>query len=98
MTLGQKRTRFTRMILLLLEYLDFMGYEVRFDREHCNHMEKSLHYEGLAKDLLFFKNGVYLTKSSDYETAGLFWESIGGTWGGRWDDGNHFSVSHGGRK
>jgi len=29
---------------------------------------------------------------------GLYWESIGGSWGGRFGDGNHFSLEHEGRR
>lgn len=29
---------------------------------------------------------------------GEYWESIGGAWGGRFNDGNHYSLGHGGRK
>jgi len=98
MTLGEKRTLFTQMIIILVQYADLIGYEVRFDKEHCNHHPRSLHYEGLAKDILLFKDGEYLTKTSDYEKLGRFWKFIGGTWGGDFNDGNHFSLEHNGMK
>jgi hypothetical protein len=28
----------------------------------------------------------------------VFWESIGGSWGGRFNDGNHYSLEHRGMK
>jgi len=62
-------------------------------------MKNSLHYEGLAGDLILYNaNGTYLTRTEDYEFAGTFWEALGGSWGGRFKDGNHFSLEYGGRK
>jgi hypothetical protein len=29
---------------------------------------------------------------------GLKWESMGGSWGGRFNDGNHYSLEHEGRR
>jgi len=86
------------MILLLVQYCQMRGYEVRFDREHCNHHKQSLHYKGLAKDILLFDHTGYLTETNAYLFAGEFWEFIGGTWGGRFDDGTHFSLAHAGMK
>jgi hypothetical protein len=51
----------------------------------------SFHYMRLAIDLNLFWKGTYLTETADYEVLGEYWESLGGTWGGRFDDGNHFS-------
>lgn len=55
----------------------------------------SRHLDGLAVDLLLFKDGRYLTASEEYEALGVFWEMIRpglNVWGGRWKmrDGNHF--------
>lgn len=58
----------------------------------------SVHKLRLAVDLNLFKNGEYLTATEDYTELGEFWESIGGAWGGRFNDGNHFSIEHEGRK
>jgi len=55
------------------------------------HKEGSYHYLRLAVDLNLFKDGVFLDKTEDHEELGIFWESLGGTWGGRFDDGNHYS-------
>ncbi len=59
-------------------------------------IKNSLHELKLALDLLLFKDGVYLTATKDYEPLGLHWEALGGTWGGRFGDGNHFSLEHNG--
>jgi hypothetical protein len=58
----------------------------------------SLHKDRLAIDLNLFKNQDYLKSTEDYLPLGEYWESIGGAWGGRFNDGNHFSLEHNGRK
>lgn len=64
---------------------------------------KSLHTLRLAIDINLFRDGRYLTRSEDYAIVGSWWEaqSFDGVefcWGGRFKDGNHFSISHGGKK
>lgn len=66
-------------------------------------IKASLHTQRLAIDLNLFKDGVYLSASEDYRALGEWWEthSFDGAeccWGGRFHDGNHFSISHGGRR
>lgn len=58
----------------------------------------SLHEVSLAVDLNLFKDGRYLASTEDHRTLGEYWESIGGTWGGRFNDGNHYSLEHNGVK
>ena len=66
----------------------------------------SLHISRLAIDLNLFKDGVQLTKTSDYLPLGEYWETLSFDkykccWGGRFKsrpDGNHFSVEHNGIK
>jgi len=58
----------------------------------------SLHCDRLAMDINLFKDGKFLTKTSDYKEIGELWESMGGSWGGRFNDGNHFSISFMGKK
>ena len=96
--LGNKQRKFARDFPLLILYAHSLGYEVTFPKEHENHMEFSLHYCGLAKDINLFRNGVYLDETDDHEQLGLFWESLGNCWGGRFSDGNHYSIEHEGRK
>jgi hypothetical protein len=110
MTLGQKQRKFTKMVALLILYAYELGYELTFGeawrpsaQAQLNAKEKrgiklSLHGDRLAIDFNLFKNGKWLTKTEDHRRLGEFWESIGGTWGGRFDDGNHYSLEHGGRK
>lgn len=59
---------------------------------------KSCHKMRLAIDLNLFKNGKFLTTTEDHRQLGEWWESIGGTWGGRFNDANHYSLEHEGMK
>lgn len=66
-------------------------------------IKASLHTQRLAIDLNLFQHGKYLSDGDDYRPLGEWWEaqSFNGTtccWGGRFHDGNHFSIEHGGRK
>ena len=66
-------------------------------------IKNSLHCRRLAADLMLFKNGKYLKKTEDYKPLGEHWESLGSpgaecVWGGRFNDGCHFSISDGGKK
>ena len=110
-TLGQKQRRFAKMVGLLLCKAYEMGYEVtlgdafRDPRVHGQWGErksysaaKSVHKQRLAIDLNLFKDGNYLKDSNAHRPLGEWWESIGGTWGGRFNDGNHYSLEHGGYK
>lgn len=111
MTLGQKQRKFTRMIGLLIEYAYQEGYELTFGdayRDPLLHGDvgvkksyssaNSLHKSRLAVDFNLFKNGQYLTTTEAHKPLGEYWESLGGTWGGRFNDGNHYSLEHQGRK
>ena len=58
-------------------------------------IEKSLHTICMAVDIaLRSADGVYLETTNDYRVLGEYWESLGGNWGGRFGDGNHFSLSY----
>lgn len=110
-TLGQKQRTFTRLVGLLIEYAYQNGYELtvgdayRDPRLHgavgvkagYGHA-KSTHKLRLAIDFNLFKDGNYLTKTEDYTKLGEYWESLGGSWGGRFNDGNHFSMEHEGMR
>jgi hypothetical protein len=64
---------------------------------------RSLHTSRLAIDLNLFKDGVYLSSTEAHRLLGEWWEAqsteaIECAWGGRFGDGNHYSIAHGGRK
>lgn len=84
------------MLSLLLDYANLQGYEITLGDAFATsgHKDDSFHYKRLAIDLNLFKDGKYLTETDDHRPLGLFWESIGGTWGGRFKnpDGNHYSY------
>ena len=94
MTLRQKQSKFAHMVALLIGRAYQLGYEVTLGDAWARegHRKGSFHYKRLAIDLNLFKDGVYLRSTESHKPLGEFWESIGGSWGGRWDDGNHYSL------
>jgi hypothetical protein len=88
------QSKFVKMVALLILYAYEIGYELTFGDAYATygHIKDSFHYKRLAIDLNLFKDGIYLTKTEDHLPLGEFWESIGGSWGGRWRDGNHYSL------
>ena len=61
----------------------------------------SLHRLKLAGDYgLFTMSGAYLTRTVEYTGIGHYFESLHplAYWGGRFNDGNHLSLRHQGRK
>jgi len=110
-SLRQKQSRFTIMISHLIIWAYAQGYEMtegdsfRDPRVHGaqgvkgSYSEgKSAHKNRLARDLNLFKNGKFLQTTEDHKPIGEKWESMGGTWGGRFNDGNHYSLEHNGVK
>lgn len=59
---------------------------------------RSLHCERLAIDLNLFRDGVFLPNTEHHLPLGVEWERLGGAWGGRFGDGNHYSLEWQGRK
>lgn len=103
MTLRQKQSKFAHMIALLILHAEQLGYQVTFGDcyrdSRCGYGKKnSLHKQRLAVDFNLFKDGRYLRSTKAHEPLGLYWESIGGSWGGRFEDGNHYSLEHNGVK
>lgn len=62
--------------------------EGSYGRSYSNHKRR------LAVDFNLFKDGVYLKQTEEYTLLGEYWESLGGSWGGRFNDGNHFSIKY----
>lgn len=112
MTLREKQSRFARMVADLILQAFALGYEVTLGdayRDPRLHGElgikkgyghpRSCHKIRLAIDLnLFSKEGDFLTTTEHHRKLGEWWESQGGTWGGRFDDANHYSLEHEGMK
>lgn len=107
MSLGNEQRLFTKMIGQLIEWAYENGYELTFgdafrDRRQFGKVgvkkgygrASSNHKRRLAVDFNLFKDGIYLNKTEDHLPLGEYWESIGGSWGGRFNDGNHYSVNY----
>ncbi|MGJ7057404.1 M15 family metallopeptidase [Morganella morganii] len=112
MTLSEKQSLFTVMIAQLILWANDHGYRLTFGEAYRTPeqaklnaksgkgISNSLHTQRLAVDFNLFINGQYKTDTPGYLPLGEYWESIGGTWGGRFSrpDGNHFSLEHNGVK
>lgn len=111
MTLSEKQQLFTVMISSLIVWAGENNYALTFGEAYRTPeqarinagkgtgISNSLHTQRLAVDFNLFINGEYKTRTEDYRPLGEFWESIGGSWGGRFKsnpDGNHFSLEHNG--
>lgn len=118
LTLRQKQSLFVRMIADLIMFSYKNGYELTFGealrlQSTANDNAKSgagisnsNHLIKLAIDFNLFKDGKWLQDSESHQPLGEFWESMGGSWGGRFKDkngkpkpdGNHYSLEHNGVK
>jgi hypothetical protein len=111
MTLFETQVLFASKLPLLINKAFELGYQVTLGdafRDPRVHGEfgskggyghsKSNHKRRLAIDLNLFKNGKFLQTTEDHKALGEFWESIGGTWGGRFSDANHYSMMFEGMK
>lgn len=111
MTLREKQVIFSKMVAQLINRAFEMGYEVALgdayrDPRVFGQLGESKGYGNagschklrLAIDLNLFKDGKYIETTEGHKPLGEWWESIGGTWGGRFNDGNHYSVEWQGRK
>ena len=112
-TLGSKQRKFTRLLPRLLDKAFELGYEVTLGdayrdarafgdmgiRKIYGH-HSSAHKVRLAIDLNLFLDGNFLTKTSDHKLLGEWWEKQDPDcrWGGRFSDGNHYSMEHNGVK
>ena len=108
-TLGQKQRRFSLMAAQLILWIYDKGYEATLgdayrdprvfgivgEKKGYGH-KKSGHKKRLAIDLNLFIEGVYQTSTEAYKEVGMYWESLSedARWGGRFNDGNHFSLEH----
>jgi hypothetical protein len=111
MSLGAKQRKFTLMISQLIAWAYANGYELTFGDAYRDPRlhgaagvklgyghRNSCHKIRLAIDLNLFRGGVFLQSTEDHAPLGEQWEAMGGTWGGRFADGNHYSLEHEGMK
>ena len=95
MSLADKQQEFAYNVALLILKANELGYKVTLGDAYrdprCHYgIKNSKHHKRLAIDLNLFKDGKYLRATKDHEELGKYWESIGGIWGGRFKDGNHY--------
>ena len=111
MKLGSKQELFTEALAILIQVARLRGFTVRLGEVERSKEEatrkgfaQSNHVRRLAADVHLFRDHRYLSKTSDHEQLGVFWESLTGEyngqhvefcWGGRFSDGNHYSIRHG---
>lgn len=102
----ERQERFTYLIAKLIFWAYGHGFEMSFADAYRNpafagilkyYKEWSKHCSRLAIDLNVFKNDVWLKKTEELKPLGEYWESLDPlcSWGGRWQDGNHFSFGEG---
>ena len=110
-SLGQKQQRFMRMLPRLIDKAHEMGFELRGgdlfrdprvfgavgESKGYGH-PKSAHKNKLAIDLNLFRDGRFLADTEDHRPLGEWWElqAPDARWGGRFKDGNHYSLEHDG--
>lgn len=109
MTLGELQRAFAKVLPRLIDKAHELGYEVTLGDGYRDPRvfgpvgtEKgygnaySGHKRRLAIDLNLFRDGVYLTSTEDHRELGEWWESLGDRhcWGGRFNDGNHYSFEY----
>ena len=111
MTLGDTQREFTQDVADLIQFIYDSGYECtlgdayRDPRSHGKMGEDkaygrptSAHKQRLAIDLNLFLDGKYLSTTEAHRLFGEFWEGMtqDNVWGGRFNDGNHYSRRYNG--
>ena len=109
MTLGEKQQLFMRLLPRLIDKAHELGFDVRggdLFRDPRLHgavgvkkgygASKSCHKLKLAIDLNLFRGGKFLDSTEDHRRLGEWWEKQHSLclWGGRFQDGNHYSLTH----
>jgi len=111
MKLGKKQELFMRLLPRLVDKAHELGFEVRggdlfrdprvhgdFGVSASYGAPRSCHKLKLAIDLNLFLQGVFVVTTEGHRVLGEFWEGLHPLcrWGGRFGDGNHYSLEHGG--
>lgn len=112
MKLREARCLFTRLYARLILEAERLGYEAAtgettrdprvaaLNARTGAGISNSLHLIGLAGDLHLYWQGRYLSSTEDHRSLGEWWEAQHplARWGGRFGDGNHYSIEWEGRK
>jgi hypothetical protein len=102
LSLFEKQTLFVELVSKLISFCYSQGFQLTFGDAWASigHKKNSNHYIRLAIDLNLFKDSNYLARTEDHLFLGLYWESLHPLcyWGGRFNDGNHYSLKHQERK
>lgn len=106
-TMREKQSRFAYMVSRLLTHIYSEGYQVTLGDAYRDPRafgalgitggygkKNSCHKLRLAIDLNLFRDGAFLSSTDAHKPFGEWWELQGGTWGGRFEDGNHYSLEH----
>lgn len=113
MTLREKQNLFVMLLAKLFVKANEMGYELSLgdayrdprlhgavgEKKGYGH-QKSCHKVRLAMDINLFKDGKFLGTTEDHKQLGEWWEQqhVLCRWGGRFEDGNHYSLEHEGMR
>ena len=112
MTLREKQSLFVHLVAQLIFEAQMRGYALTFGEawrppetaalyaKQKKGIANSLHTQRLAIDLNLFKDGKYLPSTEAHRPLGEWWEQQHELcrWGGRFKDGNHYSLEHEGRQ
>jgi hypothetical protein len=112
LTLRQMQSLFVRLVADLIREGTAQGFEFTFGEAWRTPEQaarnaaagigsrNSLHIDRLAIDLNLFRAGQFLTSTEAHRPLGEWWEKRHPLcrWGGRFNDGNHYSLEWQGRK
>lgn len=113
MTLLQTQIEFARLVPRLIDKAFELGFDVTWGDAFRDSRvfgavgvkmgyghASSAHKKRLAVDLNLFKDGKFLDSSEAHLELGEWWEKQHplARWGGRFNDGNHYSFEHEGTK
>lgn len=112
MTLRQQQSLFVSLVADLIRFAYASGFELTFgeawrtpeqaklNAANGKGISNSLHIDRLAIDFNLFRDGKFLSSTEDHQPLGEWWEKQHPLcrWGGRFKDGNHYSLEWGGRK
>lgn len=105
-SLRKRQSEFVIMVSRLINHARQLDFELTFGQAFRTRRQaeiyakqkkgiiNSKHCRRLAIDFNLFKDGKYLTSTKAHRPLAEYWESIGGTWGGRFKrkDGNHYEY------